>query len=107
MSSYEGGLCHHVVALLLELAEYSLSQLKEVPDELACTIKLRAWVVPGQTAVAKEPVMVINVNSQYKKKRTTCTLYDSWTKDRRTKIKTRGSFSGKQTQDRIRSLLQK
>ena len=54
----DGGLCHHVVALLLELAEYSLAQLKQVPDELACTSRLRAWGVPGNTSMFKEPVIL-------------------------------------------------
>ena len=72
----DGGLCHHVVALLLELAEYSLSMLKEVPDELACTSRLRAWGVPGNTSMAKEPIMATKIFSRYNKRGTTCTLYD-------------------------------
>ena len=31
------GYCNHVVALLLELADYSLRGLKKVPEEKACT----------------------------------------------------------------------
>ena len=72
----DGGLCHHVVALLLELAEYSLALLKEVPDELACTSRLRAWGVPGNTSMAKEPIMATKIFSRYNKRGTTCTLYD-------------------------------
>ena len=42
------GYCNHVMALLLEIADYSLSQLKEVPDEIACTSRLRQWVYLGK-----------------------------------------------------------
>ena len=37
----KSGYCNHVMALLLELAEYSLSQFKSVPKEIACTSRLR------------------------------------------------------------------
>ena len=30
------GYCNHVMALLLELAEYSLNSLSFIPEELAC-----------------------------------------------------------------------
>ena len=41
--------CSHVIALLLELADYSLSQFKSVPKEFACTSWLRQWGVPRET----------------------------------------------------------
>ena len=37
----KSGYCNHVIALLLELADYSLSQFKSVPKEIACTSRLR------------------------------------------------------------------
>ena len=82
----DGGLCHHVVALLLELAEYSLAQLKEVPDELACTSRLRAWGVPGNTSMSKEPVMATKIYSRFNKRGTTCTLYDPRIHDSRKRM---------------------
>ena len=85
----QGGLCHHVVALLLELAEYSLSQLKEIPEEIACTSRLRAWGVPGQSSMAKEPIMATKVYSRYNKRGTTCTLYDPRIKESRLNVEER------------------
>ena len=43
----KSGYCNHVMALLYEIAEYSLNQLTEVPREKACTTVLRKWGVPG------------------------------------------------------------
>ena len=37
----KSGYCNHVMALLLELADYSLSQFKSVPKEIVCTSRLR------------------------------------------------------------------
>ena len=37
----KSGYCNHVMTLLLELADYSLSQFKSVPKEIACTSRLR------------------------------------------------------------------
>ena len=45
----KSGYCNHVMALLLELADYSLSQFKSVPEEFACTSWLRQWGVPRET----------------------------------------------------------
>ena len=41
------GYCNHIMALLLELADYSLNSFKVVPSEIACTSTLRKWGVPG------------------------------------------------------------
>ena len=41
------GYCNHIMALLFELADYSLSELKTVPVEIACTSKSRQWDVPS------------------------------------------------------------
>ena len=51
------------MALLFELADYSLHQLKTVPEELACTSKERRWGVPGQRSLSKEPVMTTAVKT--------------------------------------------
>ena len=45
----KSGYCNHVIVLLLELVDYSLSQFKSVPEEIACTSWLRQWVVPRET----------------------------------------------------------
>ena len=35
----KSGYCNHAMALLLEIAECSLYELKEIPEEKACTSK--------------------------------------------------------------------
>ena len=44
----KSGYCNHVMALLLELADYSLSQFKSVPEEIAYRSRLRQWGVSGE-----------------------------------------------------------
>lgn len=40
--------CNHIMALLIELAEYSLKELTEVPsEEVACTSRPRKWGIPN------------------------------------------------------------
>ena len=77
------GYCNHVMALLFELADYSLNQLCEVPEEIACTSKLRQWGIPGKSSNAKEPVMNLTIHKQYDKKGISCTLYDPRINDSR------------------------
>ena len=45
----KSGYCNHMMARLLELADYSLSQFKSVPEGIACTSRLHQWVIPGET----------------------------------------------------------
>ena len=71
----KSGYCNHVMALLLELADYSLSQFKSVPEEIACTSRLCQWGVPGET-MQKAPVMETTVKKQPSFKGITSTLYD-------------------------------
>ena len=42
----KSGYCNHVMELLLELADYSLSQFESVPEENACTSRLCQWGIP-------------------------------------------------------------
>ena len=46
----KSGYCNHVMALLYKIAEYSLNQLTEIPQENACTSVLRKWGVPGMSS---------------------------------------------------------
>ena len=71
----KSGYCNHVMALLLELADYSLSQLKTVPEEIACTSRLRQWGVPGET-MQKAPVIETAVQKQPSSKGISSILYD-------------------------------
>ena len=69
--------CNHVMTLLYEIAEYSLNQLTEVPQEKACTSVLRKWGVPGNKEVVKENVMRTTLTSSGQKKGISPTLYDA------------------------------
>ena len=79
------GYCNHIMALLLEIADYSLNQLENVPEELACTSKLRQWGIPGQSNF-KEPVMNCSIQKNYDKKGISCTLYDPRINDSRQNV---------------------
>ena len=70
------GYCNHIMALLFELADYSLKQLEIIPDEPACTSQLRKWGVPGETKCRKEPVMITSIQKRVTRKGINCTLYD-------------------------------
>ena len=72
----KSGYCNHVMALLFELADYSLHQVKTVPEEVACTSKLRQWGVPPEITKKPQPVMNISVKKQGKSKGVTCTLFN-------------------------------
>ena len=73
----KSGYCNHLMALLYEIAEYSLNQLTEVPREKACTSVLRKWGVPGNKEVVKETVMRTALTSSDQKKGIPPTLYDA------------------------------
>ena len=70
------GYCNHVMALLFELADYCLNRLKTVPEEIACTSKIRQWGIPGENSSHKEAVMKKTVQKQVSKRGISCTLYD-------------------------------
>ena len=70
------GYCNHVMALLFELADYSLHQIKVVPEEVACTSKQRQWGVPGDKFKYPQPVMNTAVQKQGTSKGILCTVYD-------------------------------
>ena len=65
------------MALLYEIAEYSLNQLTGVPQEKACASVLRKWGVPGNKEAVKESVMRTTLISSNQKKRIPPTLYDA------------------------------
>ena len=73
----KSGYCNHVMALLYEIAEYSLNQPTEVPQKKACTSALRKWGVPGNKEVVKETVMRTTLTSSDHKKGIPTTLYDA------------------------------
>ena len=70
------GYCNHVMALLLELADYSLRGLKKVPEEKACTSVARQWGIPGNKDLPKAPVMSTTIKKQADKQGISSTFYD-------------------------------
>ena len=70
------GYCNHVMAFLLELAEYSLNSLSTVPKEIACTSQLRKWGVPGNKETVKAPILKTSIHKSFDKKGISSTLYD-------------------------------
>ena len=72
----KSGYCNHVIALLLELADYSLRGLKKVPEEKACTSVARQWGIPGNKDLPKAPVMSTTIKKQADKQGISSTLYD-------------------------------
>ena len=72
----KSGHCNHVMALLLELADYSLRGLKKVPEEKACTSVARQWGIPGNKDLPKAPVMSTTIKKQADKQGISSTLYD-------------------------------
>ena len=73
----KSGSCNHVMAILFELADYSLRGLRTVPKEKACTSTLQKWGVPGENSShLKEPVMKTTVQKSVSKKGIRCTVYD-------------------------------
>ena len=73
----KSGYCNHLLALLYEIAEYSLNQLTEVLQEKACTSVLRKRGVPRNKEVVKESVMRTTLIISDQKKGIPPTLYDA------------------------------
>ena len=73
----ESSYCNHIMALLFEIAEYSLHQLISIPEEKACTCMARRWGVPSANSSAKQPIMGTAIRKNpNSKKGITCTLYN-------------------------------
>ena len=73
----KSGYCHHVMAFLYEITEYSLNQLTEVPQEKSCTSVLRKLGFPGNKKVVKKSVTRTTLISSDQKKGKPPTLYDA------------------------------
>ena len=72
----KSGYCNHVMVLLLELADYSLRELKKIPEEKACANVARQWGIPGNKDLPKAPVMSTTIKKQAEKQGISSTLYD-------------------------------
>ena len=67
------------MALVFELADYSLNELKLVSEEVACTSKNRQWGVPSDKFKYPKAVMSTSLSRTGEDpdlKGITCTLYD-------------------------------
>ena len=60
--------CNHIMALLFELADYSLNGLIKVPEEISCTSESRQWGVPSENKCFKDPAMTSPIRSGGDKK---------------------------------------
>ena len=72
----KSGYYNHIMALLIQLAEYSMSGIERIPDVIACTSSARQWSIPGNKEVRKGPVMTTAVRKEVSKLGINCTLYD-------------------------------
>ena len=70
------GYWNHIMAVLYELADYSLYSLKSIPLELACTSKIRQWGIPGEKYSRKAPVMETIIQKCENLRGITRTLFD-------------------------------
>ena len=78
----KSGYCNHVMALLLEIAEYSLKGHKRVPEEVACTSQMRAWGIPGvASSFRKAPVQETTIQKSISNRGISSTLYDPRNRD--------------------------
>ena len=68
--------CNHIMALLLELAEYSLYELTDVRSEVACTSKARKWGIPGEKDFPKEPILSTTIQRNLAFRGIKSTLYN-------------------------------
>ena len=68
--------CDHIMALLFEIADYSLKGLTEVPQEVSCTSQARKWGISGELDSFKEPVISKFVCKDINKKGANPTLYE-------------------------------
>ena len=66
------------MALLFEIADYSLHQLISTPEKKTCTCMVRGWGVPSGNSSAKQPIMDTAIRKNpNSKKGITCTLYNT------------------------------
>lgn len=68
--------CNHIMALLFEIADYSLNGLSVVPQEISCTSKSRQWGIPTGNKKFNEPIMASPIRNTNDTKGISSTLYD-------------------------------
>ncbi|XP_066911079.1 uncharacterized protein [Clytia hemisphaerica] len=71
----KSGYCNHVMALLFQIADYSLHSTQNIPEEVSCTSKKRQWGVPTDELKYPLPVMFTKILGD-KRRGISSTLYD-------------------------------
>ena len=67
---------NHIMGLLFEIAEFSLHQQKEVPEEMAFTSTSRQWGVPSDIYKYPRSVMNFSMHKRSETRGVSCTLYN-------------------------------
>ena len=75
--------CNHVIALLLEVADYSLRRLRKVPEEKACASVAKHWGIPSNKDLPKAPLISTTIKKQAEKQGISSTL---WFEQRKYKL---------------------
>ena len=68
--------CSHVMALMVEVADYSLGGFRKVHEEKACTSVAKQWRIPGIKNFPETPVTSTTIKKQAEKQEISSTLYD-------------------------------
>ena len=68
-SAGKSGHCNHVMALPLELADYSQRGIKKFLKKNSCTSVARHWGIPGNKDLPKAPVMSTTIKKQADKQK--------------------------------------
>ena len=55
--------CNHAMALLLEIADCSLNELRFFPQEVLCTSKSCQWEIPSTNQKSKKSVMNTDIEN--------------------------------------------
>ena len=67
------------MALLFEIADYSLHQLISINEEKACTSMAQRWGVPSPNSTAKQPIMNTTIRKNPNSKKgihVHCTIHE-------------------------------
>ena len=64
------------MALLFELADYSLNQFNCVPEKISCTSKNRQWQIPKEAQMFKDPIIKSPIRSDSDRKGVSSILYN-------------------------------
>ena len=75
-STGKSGYCNHVIALLLQFADYSLRGFKSVAEEKTFTSVARPWGIPGIKDLPKAPLMSTTIKKLTDEQGISSNLYE-------------------------------